>query len=375
MSDDILLIPGPIVISEAVQAALGTPSLSHTSPEFISIFSSVLEKTRKLFKAGSKGQPIVLAGSGTLGWDITGANLIQSGDKALVLSTGFFSDNFAECLKVYGGDVDKIDAPLGDVVPLDAVRDALEKTQYKLITITHVDTSTAVVSDVEAISKIVKEVSPETLIVVDGVCSIGCEDFEFEKWGIDFALTASQKAVGVPPGLSISMISERAANVALERPTDSSFFASLKRWLPIMENYEHHRGSYFATPAVQLINALNVSLDEILDQGLEARFAKHKQTSQEFRKKVVEQLNLNLVSVSEDVSAHGLTAIYVDEPGKVMSFLKDNGIVIAGGIHKDIKTKYIRIGHMGVSACDNSRQHMERCFEALKESLHAWIIP
>lgn len=371
MSDDILLIPGPIVISEAVQAALGTPSLSHTSPEFISIFSSVLEKTRKLFKAGSKGQPIVLAGSGTLGWDITGANLIQSGDKALVLSTGFFSDNFAECLKVYGGDVDKIDAPLGDVVPLDAVRDALEKTQYKLITITHVDTSTAVVSDVEAISKIVKEVSPETLIVVDGVCSIGCEDFEFEKWGIDFALTASQKAVGVPPGLSISMISERAANVALERPTDSSFFASLKRWLPIMENYEHHRGSYFATPAVQLINALNVSLDEILDQGLEARFAKHKQTSQEFRKKVVEQLNLNLVSVSEDVSAHGLTAIYVDEPGKVMSFLKDNGIVIAGGIHKDIKTKYIRIGHMGVSACDNSRQHMERCFEALKESLHA----
>ena len=93
-------------------------------------------------------------------------------------------------------------AEVGDVVPLDKIEQQLQKEKYSAITITHVDTSTSVVSDVEAISKLLK-VSPDTLIIVDGVCSIAVEDLEFDKWGIDFALTASQKAIGVPAGLSI----------------------------------------------------------------------------------------------------------------------------------------------------------------------------
>ncbi|SCW00076.1 LAFE_0B08922g1_1 [Lachancea fermentati] len=369
MTDDILLIPGPIVISKNVQAALGTPSVSHTSAEFASTFSSALKNVRKVFKAGDSGQPVVLAGSGTLGWDIAASNLVQPGDKVLVLSTGFFSDSFAECLKVYGADVDKITAPLGDAVPLDAIRDALSKVSYNMITITHVDTSTAVLTELEPICKAVKELSPETLIVVDGVCSIGCEVFEFEKWGIDYALTASQKALGVPPGLSVSMLSDRAVKVAQERPFESSFFASLKRWLPIMVNYEQGKPAYFATPAVQLVNALDVSLREILDQGIDARVAKHKQTSDWIKAKLTKELGLKLVSVNDKVSAHGLTAAYTENPPKVISGVKQHGIVIAGGIHKQIKDKYIRIGHMGVSACDDSRQDMEKCFEAIKESL------
>ncbi|SCU90876.1 LANO_0D10154g1_1 [Lachancea nothofagi CBS 11611] len=366
MSSNILLIPGPIVISENVQAALGTPSLSHTGPEFAAIFCSTLQKTRKLFKAGETAQPVLLAGSGTLGWDVAASNLIIPGERVLVLSTGYFSDSFAECFQTYGAKVDKLTAPLGGQVPVSDVREALANGHYKMISITHVDTSTAVLNDVRSICRVVKEVSPETLITVDCVCSVGCEKLEFDAWGIDYALTASQKAIGCAPGLSISMLSERAVGVALNREAQSSFFASLKRWIPIMQSYEKGSAAYFATPAVQLINALDVAIGEVLKPGLDARIAKHRDISNWFKSKVTEELGLKLVSANERVSAHGLTAIYVKNPPEVISALKKSGIVIAGGIHKDIKGEYIRVGHMGESACNDSLQHIQKCYDALK---------
>lgn len=365
MAEDLLLIPGPITISDAVQNALGSPSISHTSPEFITIFSNALKNIRKIFKAGLSTQPIILSGSGTLGWDIAATNFMLPGDNVLVLSTGFFSDSFAECLSVYGANVTTITAPLGDVVPLKAIEEALQEKKYQMITITHVDTSTAVRTDIKAIADIVKCFSPETFIIVDGVCSVGCENLEFDAWGIDFALTASQKAIGVPAGLSISVASERVINYALARSLTNSFFANLKRWIPIMTSYEAGCAAYFATPPIQLIKALDVSLKEILAQGLDARISKHKETSDLFKTKL-KSLGLQLVSINDQVSAHGLTAIYVDDPVGLIKRLKSLGIVVAGGIHKDIKSKYIRVGHMGVSACDSSLNHIDTCFSAIK---------
>ncbi|SCU83424.1 LADA_0C11364g1_1 [Lachancea dasiensis] len=367
MASGILLIPGPIVISENVQKALGTPSVSHTSPEFVDLFASTLQKTRQLFQAGESAQPLIVAGSGTLGWDMAASNLIEPGAKVLVLSTGFFSDSFAECLQTYGAHVDKLTAPLGGVVPLSDIRKTLGGQKYEMIVITHVDTSTAVLSDVKSISEVVKNVSPDTLITVDGVCSIGCEEFAFDAWGIDYALSASQKAIGCPPGLSISVLSSRAIEVALNRKSQSSFFASFKKWIPIMQNYEQSKAAYFATPAVQLVNALNVSIGEILEQGLEARIAKHHATSDWFKNKLRTEKGLKLVSSNQRVSAHGLTAVYVKKPAEAISALKKKGIIIAGGIHKDIKGEYIRVGHMGESACNDSLCHIQLCYEALSE--------
>lgn len=368
MSTDILLIPGPIVISKRVQDALGTPSVAHTCPEFVAKFSDTLKNTRRLFKAGDSAQPVVLAGSGTLGWDITASNLICPEEKALVLSTGFFSDSFADCLTAYGAEVRKLNAPLGDVVPLDEVRSALKKDAYKLITITHVDTSTAVLSDVKSICEVVKEISPETLIVVDAVCSAGCETLDFDAWGIDYALTASQKALGAPPGLSISMLSQRATRVALQKEEQHTFFTSLKKWIPIMQNYEKRQASYFATPAVQLVNALKESTGEILEYGLDKRIEKHREVSEWFKSHLTGAMGLKLVSANDAVSAHGLTAVYVKDPPAAISALKARGIVIAGGIHKDIKSEYIRIGHMGESACNDSLKHLQKCIDALKQA-------
>lgn len=224
--------------------------------------------------------------------------------------------------------------------------------------------------DVKRIADVVHRVSPETLIVVDGVCSIGCEEFEFDKWGIDYALTASQKALGAPPGLSVSMISQRALEFALNPETPTrSFFGSLKRWTPVMQGYESGKGAYFATPAVQLVNSLDVALEEILQDTLEKRWEQHKKTSDWLKSKLTDELNLKSVSEPQ-VSANGLTAVYVDEPPKVTSYLKQNGVVIAGGIHREIGPKYIRVGHMGVSAIDSKLDHIPRVYDLIKQAVH-----
>jgi alanine-glyoxylate transaminase/serine-glyoxylate transaminase/serine-pyruvate transaminase len=111
---------------------------------------------------------------------------------------------------VYGAKVTQVKSDIGDRTTIQEVSDALSSKSFKVITITHVDTSTGVLADVKGISEVVKKQSPNTLIIVDGVCSVGCEELRFDEWGIDVALTASQKAIGVPPGLSILVASERA---------------------------------------------------------------------------------------------------------------------------------------------------------------------
>ncbi|GMM36883.1 alanine--glyoxylate transaminase [Saccharomycopsis crataegensis] len=365
----LLLIPGSIEVADNVLEANGSPSMSHTHQPFIGIFQSALQNLRKLFKSTDhKAQAFVISGSGTLGWDIVASNLIKPKEDALVLSTGFFSDRFADALTTYGVNTDVIRADLGDYVSYEEIEKALGRKKYKIITITHVDTSTAVLSNVEEISKIVKKVSPETLIVVDGVCSVAVEDIEFDKWGIDYVLTASQKAIGVPPGLSISFISGRALDVALNRDVDTTYFASLKRWDIIMKAYESGKGAYFATPSVQLINALKVSLENILCKPLDERFKLHIENSDWFKGEL-EKLGLKLVS-KKHAGCHALTAAYFPEGvtgANLFPLTSKRNVVFAGGVHKDIATKYFRVGHMGVSVVD--RDDTKVALEAIKESL------
>ena len=189
---------------------------------------------RKLFQTTkSSSQPLVVSGSGTLGWDMVAANLAEPGDEVLVLHTGYFADSFADCFETYGVNATQLKAPIGDRPQLDAVEKALGEKKYKILTVTHVDTSTGVLSEIEALAKLVRRVSPDTLVVVDGVCSVGCEELQFDNWDLDVVLTASQKAIGVPAGLSILMCSGRAIATFKDRKTPpASYFASFKNWLP-----------------------------------------------------------------------------------------------------------------------------------------------
>lgn len=368
-----LLIPGPIEFDDAVLQSMSHFSESHVSPSFVATFGETLSMLRKLFQSTDPtAQPFVLSGSGTLGWDLVASNLVEVGENVLVLGTGYFSDGFADCLRVYGGNVTELKAPVGTKPSLPEIEKALSEKKYKAITVTHVDTSTGVLSELKDLSALVRKVSPDTLIIVDGVCSVACEEIDFDAWGLDGVVTASQKAIGCPAGLSISFFSGRAMQVVQNRKTPpASYFASMKSWTPIMKNYEAKKPSYFATPSPQLVHALHTALSQILANPISKRFAGHKAASDKI-KQAMTDLGLKQIASKPEEQAHGMTAIYLPENVKgadLLPILAKKGVVFAGGIHKEIATKYIRFGHMGVSVLDSKRNDIDKAISALKEGL------
>jgi len=349
----LLMIPGPIEFTPEVLRAMGMPTTSHVAPNFIEVFGQALERLRQVFLCPG-GQPFVIAGSGTLAMDTAAANLVEPGDRALVVNTGVFGDRFAAILERYGAAVTQVRTPaIGDAPALEEVEAALKQGGYKLMTVTHVDTSTGVRTDVKGLAALGR--AHGTLSVVDGVCAVAGEEMRQEEWGIDLALTASQKAIGTPPGLALVMVGPRAMEAFRSRKSPvGTYYADWTLWLPIMEAYEARRPAYFGTPPVNLIWALNVSLGQILDEGLEARFARHRRLSDAF-KAAIAALGMQQVPVSPDKMATTLTAPYYPDgvDSKLLGYVNQAGAILAGGLHAAIKERYFRIGHMGaVSASD-----------------------
>jgi len=341
------MIPGPIEFEPAVMQAVGMPTTSHVAPDFIGSFGSALEMMREVWLAPS-GQPFIMAGSGTLAMDMAGANLIEPGDNALVISTGYFGDRYADLLKRYGAEVTLLKAPVGNVVELPVIEAELKRKRYKLMTFTHVDTSTAVRVDPEPLGRMGEKYG--VLTILDGVCSVAGEEIRQDEWKLDVVLTASQKAVGVPPGLALMVVSERAMAAWRERKTPAgSYYSDWKHWLPVMRAYEERRPAYFGTPAVNLVLGLEVSLGMILKEGMAARFRRHKFIGQMFRE-AMRSMGLKMIPVSDDVSAGTLSAPIYPEGVKAADFMKSistSDVILAGGLLPDLKDKYFRVGHMG----------------------------
>jgi alanine-glyoxylate transaminase/serine-glyoxylate transaminase/serine-pyruvate transaminase len=341
------MIPGPIEFEPAVLAALGAPTTSHIAPDFIEAFGQALERMREVFLCPD-GQSFIVAGSGTLAMDLAGANLIEPGDRALVVNTGYFGDRYGALLERYGAVVTHVRARVGGRPTLEEVEQALKEDSYKLMTVTHVDTSTGVITDVKGLAGLAR--AHGTLIVVDGVCSVAGEELRMSDWGVDVALTASQKAISVPPGLALLVAGPRAMETFRARKTPvPNYYADWSNWLPIMEAYEERRVGYFGTPAVNLIWALNVSLGQILKEGMEARFARHRALSRAC-KAAVEALGLGQVPTEPAYAANTMTAPYYPagvEAADLLPRIKTAGAVLAGGLHPDIRARYFRIGHMG----------------------------
>ena len=343
----LLMIPGPVEFTPEVLRAMGMATTSHIAPNFIEIFGQALERMREVFLCPG-GQPFVAAGSGTLAMDMPAANLIEVGDEALVVNTGYFSDRLVAVLERYGAQVTQVRAPaIGDAPPLDEVEAALKGGSHKLLAVTHVDTSTGVGTDIKGLAALGREYG--ALVVVDGVCSVAGEEVRQEAWGIDVALTASQKAIGVPPGLALVVAGPRAMQAFRKRKSPvGNYYADWNEWLPIMEAYEARRPSYFGTPPVNLIWALNVSLGQILEEGMDTCFARHRRLSEAF-KAAITALGMQQVPVSPEKTATTLTVPYypLGVDSSLLGHINRSGVILAGGLYPGIKEKYFRIGHMG----------------------------
>jgi alanine-glyoxylate transaminase/serine-glyoxylate transaminase/serine-pyruvate transaminase len=343
----LLMIPGPIEFTPDVLRAMGMPTTSHVAQNFIEVFGQVLEDLRKVFLAPS-GQPFVVPGSGTLAMDMAAANLVEPGDRALVVNTGYFSDRFAKILERYGAAVTHVHAQaVGDAPSVNEVESALQSIKPKLMTITHVDTSTAVATNVKDLAALGRKYG--ALVIVDGVCATAGEEMRQDEWGIDLALTASQKALGVPPGLAVVVAGPRVMQAFSTRTKlVGNFYADWTEWLPIMQAYEGRKPSYFATPAVNLMWALHVSLKGILAEGMEVRFARHKKLSDAF-KAAVSALNLKQVPTRPENCATTLSGVYYPQgvDKGILKYIDEAGVIVAGGLHPAIREQYFRVGHMG----------------------------
>jgi alanine-glyoxylate transaminase/serine-glyoxylate transaminase/serine-pyruvate transaminase len=349
----LLMIPGPIEFEPEVLATLGKPTTSHVAPDFIESFGSALEQMKQVWMSPN-GQPFIIAGSGTLAMDIAGSNLIEYGDHALVVSSGYFGERYADILKRYGAHVDILKHEIGKAVTPDEIEAALKSKKYKLLTVTHVDTSTAVKVNPQPIGALGKKY--DVLTILDGVCSVGGELIKQEEWGIDVVLTASQKAIGVPPGLALLVASPKAMEAWKNRKTPvGNYYADWNNWLSIMQAYEARKPSYFGTPAVNLVSALETSLRIILKEGMDKRVVRHALIADAFRA-AMNALKLKMLPESDVVSANTLSAIYYPQGVVAGDFLREMGnagLIVAGGLLKDAATTYFRVGHMGsVNASD-----------------------
>src|SRR5208282_2651042 len=338
MKPYILLTPGPTPLPPQVLAALSQPILHHRTQEFGTIFGRVLADMQQVYR--TKNTVLMITSSGTGAMESAVANLLSPGDKALVHSTGAFGNRFAKILKAYGIDPMVIFEEWGAAAQPSRLKAILNaQKDFKAVFLQHTDTSTGVLNDIEALSKTIRENS-DALVVVDSVSGLAAERLETDDWGVDVALTGSQKGLMNAPGLAFAAVSERAwkAVAAAKLPRFYFDWRTMKNSLPDNET------PY--TPAVSLVVAQAEALKLILDEGMEKVWKRTEDLAKHTRTEV-QKMGLKLFPQDP---AHILTAAWLPEgmDGNALlkNLLKEERISIANGQEK-LKGKIIRIAHMG----------------------------
>jgi len=356
---ELLLIPGPTPVESNVLDAMAHDVISHTSSEFAEVVKETLQYVKELFGA-KNGHPFVITGSGTLGMEMAITNILAKDDNLLVISHGFFGDRFEELANHIGISVDKIKTAPGEHVDLEELRKKLKEKHYTAVTLTHVDTSTGVLGDVEGVSKVIQEVSPNTLFVVDGVCATGGVKEEFDNWKIDVILTGSQKALATPPGLTLLAFSDRAIEKR-KQITPRTYYGDILKWMPVMEDPT----KYFATPSVNLFFALHKSLKNIFNYGLENYYKKHEELARVVRNAFKE---IDFPLVAKRPAPTLSVFLYKDgiDDKEFRMRLKNKGVVVANTL-AELYGKGFRIGHMGSVTKDELIVALYKIVETLEE--------
>jgi alanine-glyoxylate transaminase/serine-glyoxylate transaminase/serine-pyruvate transaminase len=341
-----VFIPGPTNMPEAIRQACFMPTIDHRSPLFGDILHPCLAGVRKVLK--SEGAHIfIFPSTGTGGWETTLTNTLSAGDTVLVARNGMFSHRWIDMCQRHGLDTQVVETPWGEGLPADRYEEILKADKdhkIKAVLATHNETATGVKSDIAAVRRALTAANHPALFFVDGVSSIGSMDFRMDEWGVDVAVTGSQKGFMLPAGLAIVGFSDKAM-AAIETATLPRTFFDVR---DMAKGYAANAFPY--TPPVGLMNGLKLSLEMIHAEGLENVFARHTRIATGVRL-AVDAWGLKLCAVSPDVYSDSVSAICTpdgfDATDIVTVAARDYGMAFGVGLG-DVAGKVFRIGHLGM---------------------------
>jgi aspartate aminotransferase-like enzyme len=302
---EMLLVPGPTPVTDEIYEALSRETMSHTDMRFAEIFSEALSILKKMFN--TDGEVFVIAGSGTLSMEMALVNTIAPGEKVLIVSHGYFGARFIGVCNALGIQAEALVAEWGKQVSPALIEEKLQEGGFKAVTVTHVDTSTGVMSNLDQLVPVVKKYG--ALFILDGVCASAAleEDMNKEYGGadnkIDLVLTASQKAIGVPPGLAIVAFGPKALAARKEIGKVNTYYADINNWSHIMKE----PFKYFATHPINMIYGFHQAMKIIEAEGFAERYRRHTALGQAIRA-ALRSLDMTILAKAE-VAAPTLSCI------------------------------------------------------------------
>jgi aspartate aminotransferase-like enzyme len=336
-----LMIPGPTPVPEKVLLAMARHPIGHRTGEFSQIIAETTANLQWLFQTQNSVLALTASGTGTVEAAII--NFLSAGDRVLVGNNGKFGDRWAKVAKAYGLDVQQISAEWGEALKADDFAAALQadsEKQIKAVILTHSETSTGVLNDLEMIAGHVKQ-HGEALMIVDAVTSLGSHNIPVDQLGIDVIASGSQKGFMLPPGLGFVAVSERAW-AAYKTATLPKFYLDLGKYRKAAAE-----NSTPFTPPVNLYFGLKVALEMMQAEGLESIFARHTR-HKEATRLAMRALGLPLFAPDSNASP-AITSVMPDgvEAEKIRSVMKKRfNIALAGG-QDHLSGKIFRIGHLG----------------------------
>ena len=341
-----VFIPGPTNIPEALRKACDMPTIDHRSPAFARLFRPARDGVKRILKTAA-GEVFLFPSTGTGGWEAAITNTLSPGDTVLAARFGMFSHRWIDLCQRHGLKVEIIETPWGQGAPLAAIEAALRADpdgRIKAVLATHNETATGVRSDIAGIRRAMDAAAHPAMLFVDGVSSIASMPFEMDGWGVDIAVTGSQKGFMLPAGLAIVGASRRALD-AMESATLPRTFFDFRDMARA-----YGAGGYPYTPAVGLIAGLAASVQMIEDEGLEAVFARHHRLAEGVRRAVA-AWGMRPFAASADLYSDTVTAVAVPEgcngTDLVQLAAQKYGVAFGVGLG-EVAGRVFRIGHLGM---------------------------
>ncbi|GAC1303183.1 MAG: alanine--glyoxylate aminotransferase family protein [Vulcanimicrobiaceae bacterium] len=361
MAKHLLFIPGPVTCAPAVLEAMAGPMIDHRGPAFAALLGRVSAGMKPIF--GTASDVVVLGSSGTGGLEAAVANMFSPGQKVLSCPVGVFGKRLATIAKLYGLDVEMLEVPLGSATDPEALADRLRADRAHEIAgvlLTHNETSTGVQNDMAALSRAIGD--HPAAVVVDSVSGLGASDFQTDAWGFDIVVTASQKALAVPPGLAMLAVSPRAWE-RIAASTSPRFYLDLLKARDFAA-----LGQTPWTPPISVAYALDVAIERYHAEGARRSYARHER----YRRAIHAFAAATNVTVFSKAGAHSVTVVAMHVPAglnaaAIRSDLSERHGVVLGGGQAELKGKIVRMGTMG----DLSSDDMMRGFTAIESVLEA----